>query len=295
MLEKRGRQLHQSPDMVPVMDIKGDRICHLIGVFGETGVGKSFQTKREIDMYTKSIPGKKNARKVLLFDTNGEYLEYPHISLENVKNFTKPMCLRINAKGWTIDQKRRGAMYCANEFKNGLLIIDDLDKITPFSKDEELIGLMMGGRHAGDDLMVTHQSLDMGTSFFYRNALSIRLHNQLSNTEALRGKAEKYLPILKIAENIVNKQYELGNDRFFVTINLRKRKIFGCSDKGMFQNAVKRYLMQHPKIIREALNELMGSAVIKNSQRSTDESHDKALAYAIKKLDPFYGTGPFHA
>lgn len=292
-VETRGRKPEKYTEQQ--LDIKPGRICLVNGVFGETGGGKSYQTIIEAKYYTQTIPGVKNGRKVLIFDTNGEYTMFPAIALNHIKDFSKVMVCRINARGWSDSQKKDGAIYCAKNFKNGLLIVDDIDKFAPFNSNKEFTSLMMGGRHEGDDLTLCHQSLDMGTTIFYRNALSIRLHNQVSNESALKSKCEKHLKILKIAQHIVNKQYKLGNERFFVTINLRKQKIHGCSNKLHFENACKAYLIANRSEVSDAIVDLVTYQKLKYNEAKTQKAWDMGFEKAMTDLDFFYATEPFHA
>ena len=297
-VETRGRHPKKIGDRI-IEDIAAKRICHVYGIFGETGGGKTHQTKIEAHAYAKTVPGVRNGEKVLVFDTNGEYLQkdgFTTISLHHVEMLQNVGLYRVNARGWSDEEKKAGALLCAKKFKRGLYVVDDIDKWAPFETNKEFTSLMMGGRHEGVDLALSHQSLDMGTTIFYRNALSIRLHNQASNLAALKSKAEKHLPILQISENIVNKQYELGNYRFFVTINLRKKKIFGVplSHKNAFMHACKMYLISNPGLVKEAAVELVAENKLKHADMNREKGKNMAFQQALNKLDFFYGVGDFH-
>ncbi len=291
-VETRGAKIKPYNGMP--LNIAPKRICHVTGVFGETGGGKSYQTKIEVVHYTRTIPGVKNGRPVLIFDTNGEYTDFPVISLDHLSDFKEPVVKRINARGWSDDEKKKGSLIGAKKFKMGLYLVDDIDKFAPFETDKEFTSLMMGGRHEGVDLMLCHQSLDMGTTIFYRNALGLRLHNQASNDSALQGKCEKHLMILNIAQHIVNTQYMLGNERFFVTINLRKKKIHGVSNKQCFINACKAYLIEDKGMVNKAITELIIRQELAYSERTSGKAYNLGFERALKGLDSMYATEPFH-
>ncbi len=292
-LETRGRKLNPGEN-APRLNIAPKRIILPGGVFGETGVGKSYQNIAECTYYTQTIAGVKNGQKALLFDTNGEYLQFPAIALNHVKDFQKVMVCRINARGWSNDQKKDGALYCAKVFKLGLYLVDDIDKWAPFEQNKDFIGLLMGGRHEGVDMQLCHQSLDMGTPIFYRNNPTIRLHNQSSNIDSLKSKASQHIEILKIAELIVNKQYQQGNNRYFATIDLRAKKIHGVSNKICFTNACRTYLIDNPSIIKKSISNLISYGRLSYKDRNSDKAFQAGLTAALLDLNRYHTFDPFH-
>lgn len=292
-IETRGRNLKQH-EQAPMQYIKPGRIILPSGVFGETGVGKSYQTIAEAKFYTQTT-AVKNGRKVLIFDTNGEYTMFPAIALKSIPNFYNVMICRINARGWSKEQRKEGALYCARYFKLGWLIVDDIDKFAMFDQSEDFVSLLMGGRHEGTDMTICHQSLDMGTRVFYRNQPVIRLHNQASTPKIMESKAKGYYDVLQIAENIVNRQYEMDNDRFFVTINTRKKKIHGCSSKQCFINACKKYLIDNDAVVKRGITDLIVSGKLSIDEKNSKRGWQIGFDHALKKLDVYHTLEPFHS
>jgi len=256
--ERRGRPLVKGAQKPQNNNksFKPQRKFLVSAAFGETGVGKSHQTDIEIAKYISGFSGNQRGRKVLIIDTNGEYTRYPTISLYHLKDFHSNACYRINLRGKSAEEKKNIAMKAVQIFNNGLLILDDIDSYEVYSRDRNLIASLMGNRHKNLDLLLIHQSLDMGTPNFYRNGTAIRLHHQTSQDTILRTKAKECFPILKIAQLIIKEQYISGNIHFFLVIMLREQKIRGCSSRKEFDKAVMMYLNQYPGEIKEEIGRI---------------------------------------
>ncbi len=276
----------------------GVRECLVNGVVGQTGSGKSFTLHKEIAFYTK--PGaNRTGRKVLVFDTNGEYTELPAIAnCQTEPEFKKIMNAwqkvegrRINAQNWSRDQKYQGLLWCHSHFKNGLLVIDDIDKIAVHTKSQAIIGTLMGNRHDALDVTLCHQSLEMPTHDFYRNVTTLRLHHQRFNSNNLKDRAKGSYNILKIASLIIKRQYESGNKYYFLTMHLRNEKIYGIPNtpagRKEFELAVRKYLTLEPAEIREEISEMDAAGLINYKDRNSTATREKAISRLMQQYYKF--------
>ena len=251
------------------------------GVFGETDIGKSYQMDIEVGAYIKAIPGVRNARRVLIGDTNGEYPKYPEVALKSINSYGIE-ARRVNMRGWSVPEKKAAMIFMAEKFQNGHLIIDDIDKFAVFSRDQELIGTLMGNRHQSVDLTLCHQSLAKASPTFYENVTTLRLHHQQCRDQVLREKASGYFTILKIAQNIIKTQYELGNNRFYLTLNLRTKKIKGCSSQKAYRHACQLYLALYKDGLREE------RALLSIANMKVKDVEALAVERALKKLEQYW-------
>ena len=120
-----------------------DRQPMLMVVCGETGVGKTYRTVHEIENYIKSNRGTgKKGRKVLIFDVNDDdFTSYPTISPDHISKFKQVRARRIRpltktGKLMNLNQKREIVEKMVAEFKNGLLVLEDIDKFMVGAKGQ---------------------------------------------------------------------------------------------------------------------------------------------------------------
>lgn len=257
-------------------DVERDPFVMLI--IGETGVGKTFRTNQEIKLYMKDNPetGKKG-RKVLAFDTNGhDYPTFRTVSPNYIKALTKIAARRIlpfrpDGNAMSNIEKREVAEKIVNHFKNGLVVLDDVDSYMSGAKGQSIIGALTTVRHKGIDILFLHQSLGKITTTQFQACTWIRLHHQLDPVTKYKERIPNY-PIVRIAQLIINEQYDLCSRAmdegkftteeaykkqrsFFVYIDMRRRKVSGCT-RTAYIRACKRFIDQEEKsTIRMMLNE----------------------------------------
>lgn len=215
---------------------------------GETGVGKTHQTLKKVFNYVQ-----KNNRPVIVIDFQDEYTKakcghvIPTIDCwpnkrkkwNGLKDFNIPEVRRVrplNQNGTRMNNKEKSqALYhIITQFKNGLIIIDDLDKYAVFDTSQDMTGVLMGNRQPGLDIIITHQSFGVLTTMECRNLQVVRLHHTSDSPRAIKEKLQDNLEVLEIAYYIVKDQYEIvGNHRYFMYINVRKKKIMGVQSKNI--------------------------------------------------------------
>jgi hypothetical protein len=235
----------------------------LILVCGETGVGKTYRNIIEIKQYMKGDPTQqRNGRKVLAFDVNDDdYPMYRTVSPQHIKALTVVQARRIRpltkeGRNMTIEEKRDVVERMVNLFKNGLLVLEDLDKYMTGAKGQSIVGLLTTNRHNGLDIMISHQSIAKVTTTEWQNCTWLRLHHQVDDITRYKDRIPNYF-LVKIASLIVDEQYDLANSAFtqgtiskdeykkrrsfFVFVDMRRLKIRGCSREA-FIRACKKFI-----------------------------------------------------
>ncbi len=256
---KRGRK--------PIKYTKEDleRQPMIMLVCGETGVGKTYRNKQEIKRYMMDhLAFGKKGRKVLAFDTNDDdYPQFRTVSPNHLKALTKVSSRRIrpfNSDGSPMDNdaKKEVITKIMKQFKNGLVVLDDIDHYMTGAKGQAMIGALCTVRHKGIDVLLTHQSVAKITTSEWQNCTWLRLHHQVDDVTRYRDRIPKY-EMVRIAQIIIDEQYELCSNAFamgkiteqeykiqksfFVYVNMREQRILGCS-RAAFIRACKKFIDQ---------------------------------------------------
>jgi len=263
----------------PISYLKEDleRQPMILLVCGETGVGKTYRNKQEIKRYMMDhLAVGKKGRKVLAFDTNDDdYPQFRTVSPNHLKALTKVSSRRIrpfNSDGSPMDndEKKEVITKIMKHFKNGLVVLDDIDHYMTGAKGQSMIGALCTVRHKGIDIVLTHQSVAKITTSEWQNCTWLRLHHQVDDVTRYRERIPKY-QMVRIGQLIVDEQYELcsnafamGNiteldykiqKSFFVYINMREQRIRGCS-RAAFIRACKKFIDQEEsRKVKMLLNE----------------------------------------
>jgi len=240
---------------------KGGRQPSLFIICGETGIGKTRRSLIEIFEYLKKnkITGKK-ARKILAFDANADdYPMFRTVSLDHIKNLKTAQARRVlpfksDGTLMNLEEKREVVEKLVRQFKNGLLILEDLDKYMTGAKGQAVIGLLTTNRHSGLDIMVSHQSIAKVTTTEWQNCTWLRLHHQVDDISRYKDRIPNYF-IVRLASYIVNEQYDLAIQAledeeitnqeslyyksFFVYVDMRSLKIRGCSKEAFIRASKK--------------------------------------------------------
>ncbi|MCB9448667.1 MAG: hypothetical protein H6585_10020 [Flavobacteriales bacterium] len=263
----------------------------LMLVCGETGVGKTYRMVQEIKHYMKDNPdtGKKG-RKVLIFDVNDDdYPSFRTVSPNHIKALTAIRARRIrpiNKDGIPMDltQKREVVEKILQHYRNGLLVLDDLDQYMVGAKGQSMIGALCTVRHIGLDIVIAHQSVSKITRTEFENCSWLRMHQQVDDITrpALRERIPKY-HLVRIANLIVEEQYMKAcqafdqglidkeewkkRKSFFVYVNMRQQKIRGCS-KEAFIRACKKYIdTEEESQVRRMMKEKDLNGTLLNPER----------------------------
>lgn len=238
----------------------------LVLVCGETGVGKTYRNLIEISRYMKNDPATgRKGRKVLAFDVNDDdYPQFKTVKVGLIQNLTAISARRIRpispeGRNMTTEEKRGVVEQMVNRFKNGLLVLEDLDKYMVGAKGQTVVGLLTTNRHNGLDIMISHQSIAKVTTTEWQNATWLRLHHQVDDISRYESRIPNYF-LVRIATFIVDEQYDLANQAyhegqiskddykkrrsFYVYVDMRRLRIRGVSREA-FIRATKKYIDTH--------------------------------------------------
>jgi len=246
---------------------KAQREAGMMVCTGIQGVGKTYQNMYVIRDYVKDkIYNKVRGRKCLIIDTNGEYtkeqfqkndienFDPKRISVKDVAEWSRSPtteCRRIDAKDVSIKDKKVILEYLLKEYRNGMLVIEDINTyILSMTHMEEIVGGIVNLRHRAVDVLISYQSLRPVEPRVWQNARWIRMHYQADNVNDIKGKVSNPT-LMKICQLIVNNRYFNGDKRFFIYIHSFANKVEGKFTKKEFLDACRQYLNANKKYLRE--------------------------------------------
>jgi hypothetical protein len=115
----------------------------LVGI-GKKGVGKSFATKKMMHQYAYVSP----KRRVLILDVNDEFTDVKAIRIQDVGVFSVHPMIEIrrirpfldNGKKMTLDDIANTLFLILENYRNGLLLIEDINKYISDTMPNDLVG-----------------------------------------------------------------------------------------------------------------------------------------------------------
>ena len=241
----------------------------LIIATGTKGVGKTFMTCKIIEDYlTPNFSLGIKARKVLLFDANGEYsneelIKNGHrfrtrvLALKDLPEWTKQkrieVCriLPVDANGNEVGTEKYSEIlnYILHYYRGGMLVLEDINKYLVETRDAKIIGALTTNRHRDLDIYIHLQSLAPLTTRMWQNANVVRFHYQMDDIDRYRARIPNY-ELFKIAQLMVNEKYFSGDERFFCYVMNQTNKIRGNYTKLDFIVACRQYLELHPQKVK---------------------------------------------
>lgn len=257
------------------MDNNELRECFLLVVSGRKRIGKSNESIRMLyQTYMKS------GRKGIIFDPNNEYGSYvmylpdgqtetKHIktiepSKKGIISFSVHPDIEIRR---LVPRNKDGTMMETNEvenllicliryFRGGCIMIEDVKTIFSDSLPMRFASLLYNNAHRNSDVILQVQSIGAINPKVWQNANYVRFHRQNDDVEESSEKTSKgKLEIFQLAELIVSRQYDAGNIRYFLMLDLDYKKIKGgevCKlTSEMVKKAITEYLDLHPEKIRK--------------------------------------------
>lgn len=230
-------------------------------------IGKSYTSLKQM-LYQAYFA--KHKRNGLIFDTNGEYGEYEidskihrikeigHGDIIKYGNSTANEVRRIapfrtNGGPLTPQETEILLIKAINQYRGGTLTIEDLNRIYGDALPQSISSLLSNVRHRNCDVIFHLQSVGRILPKMRQNTKIIRYHYQLDSIEDSKDKLAGELEIYKIAENLVNKQFESGNQYFFVYIYREIKKIKGAFSPRMFSEAIQDYLSENERAMKHLL------------------------------------------
>jgi len=266
----------------------------LMIAFGRKGAGKSYATFELIKAYVRGNPEKGVApRRALIFDVNDEYTGIPSISLKSIVHFSIHPQVEVRrirpfkegtGQKMTIDEMVTALEFILNNYRNGLLLIEDVNRYISETMPKDIYGNIATQRHNGVDLIAHVQSIGRITPKLWANTTVIRFHKQTESVARHRSKYEEKYEYLCIAENIVNKRFMGGDKYFYLYADILTEKIYGRFTQEEFMEACDEYIsFNYKAIVRPMLNK-----IDRNGRKSYTPA--KAVEEVRKRLyQSYYG------
>jgi hypothetical protein len=205
---------------MPNQDNIKTRNPKLIVAIGRKGIGKTFTTVKLIDYYVRGNPSKGiKPRRCLIYDVNNEFTQYKTLAVQDVKKFCFQKTIEARRIGiYKKDGSAKGLDEIANDlsivmenFRGGLLLIEDLTKFVGDSFSTDIIGKLCTLRHVDTDVYIHFQGIGkLGHPKILMNANIARLHMFEDSVERHKNKFNEKTEILKIGEAVVNNNGEIG-------------------------------------------------------------------------------------
>jgi len=239
------------------------RECRIIIACGKRGVGKTVETVKMIDEYVSGNPSKGiPPRKALIFDVNDEFSSFWYfgqqrsikaIAIKDILKFSvhpKVEVRRIrpfwdDGKKLTINDMGEVLGIILDNYRNGLLLVEDINKYLSDSMPSDLIGSLATSRHIGLDIVSHFQNIGRaGNPKLLGNLNMIRLHKTNDTVERHKNKFEEKTELLQIAENLVSKKYFEGDIRYYVFVDIENMKVRGKIAKSEAEDAIHQYITE---------------------------------------------------
>ena len=259
----------------------------LLVAVGKKGVGKSYTTKIMMQQYAYANP----RRRVLILDVNDEYSDIKAIRINDVSLFSVHPIIEIrrirpfldNGKRMTLDDIASTLFIILETFRNGLLLVEDINKYISDTMPNDLVGAICTNRHIGVDIIMHYQSIGRITSKVWQNLNIIRMHKITDSVKKHKHKFEDKFEYISIAEMMINQENERGNKHFYVYIDVDDEKLYGSFTKAQFENAVNTFIQNnYTNVITPMLNARNESGKKVHTAQSAIAEYKKRL-YNYKK------------
>lgn len=228
---------------------------------GRKRSGKSRRTLEILRQYVTL------GRKCLIFDTQDEYVgpeymdirtlsytqvslfsQHPEISIRRIPPF------HFSGNEFTPDEKAVIVQHILNHFRSGLLLLEDINDYLYDYMPMDIVGKVLSQRHKAMDIVMHFHSLGAVQKKIWRHINVIRLHKCEDSVEDNKDKFPEKYELFKIAELIVNDQYNQGNEFFSLEIMVTERKIVGGFADADRDKAIEDYLsLRYVKLIKPYL------------------------------------------
>ena len=168
----------------------------------------------------------------------------------HTKDFRRVVNYCKDGKLMNLDQMNDTALDLMEHFTDGMLCLEDMNVYLHGSQQKRFLSEFVRVRHKGVDLAMVMQSFRVVDPKMWSQCSLLRLHKTFDNLDGIKEKIPDQYEILKIAQLIVNKQYQIGNIRYFLYVNMRNNTIQGCSEKSFIEGC-RNYLSLNPSEVKE--------------------------------------------
>ena len=242
---------------------------------GFKGVGKTYTTNAIIDQYITGGSDGRKGRPVLVFDINAEYSDSNGYSgfkaidfdvveqnefrrSEQVRKITAPGKYRIlpykkNRQPMTTSEMILTAVTIVKYFRNGMLVLEDINKYTLSSYKQDLVGMFIGLRHLGVDLVIHFQTLRAIPPRIWANMNFLRWHKQSDAIAKYKNRIDNF-ELFAIAERIVEYKYQ-SDQRYYLWVSVLENKLINVTPED-FKKGVIDYFSIYPNKKNELMSHL---------------------------------------
>ena len=233
----------------------------LTAAVGKKGVGKSFLTLKILQTYVQGTPSFR-PRRVLILDTNNEFSNVKTIALKDIAWFSshphiemRRVCVfKEDGKKMGLNEIQQTLAVILDTFKDGALLIEDINKFIGDTFDVSLIGAIVTQRHVDCDMILHFQSIGRaGHPKILGNLNILRMHKTFDSVDRHENKFEDKYEMVKIAENIVNMKYGgyildnrqyPPNIRYYLYCNFDRDKIVGNFTRREAEACIREYIFE---------------------------------------------------
>lgn len=247
---------------------KEEREAYLMAAIGAKGTGKTYQNMHVIKDYVRDkLTTGVRGRKVLIFDTNGEYtkesfqranipnFEVKKIGIKDVVSFSRQKTAearRIDARTLDMEEKIEVIRYVIQNFKGGMLVLEDINSYTQsVFHIKQIVSSIIKARHDDLDILISYQSLRRLDPIMWANTTWVRLHHQLGSVAKYADRASSE-DLVYIANYLVDNMYR-KDPRFFLYIQQYDSQIIGNFNKESFSQACIEYLSFKRALVKEQM------------------------------------------
>jgi ribosomal protein L30/L7E len=187
-----------------------------------------------------------------------------------------------DGKKMTINDMAEVLGIILDNYRNGLLLVEDINKYLSDAMPSDLIGSLATSRHIGLDIISHFQNIGRaGNPKLLGNLNMIRLHKTNDTVERHKNKFEEKTEVLQIAEYLINKRYFGGDTRFFVYVDVENMKVRGKFSKEEVENAIHQYITERYSRIISPMLQLRDK---KGKKIHNEESALKAANENLMKI-----------
>ncbi len=247
---------------------------------GQMGVGKSFITEQMIPDY---LSRHYQTRKILIYDINNEFGKFKTVlfdveEIQAAKQMERKLKRRIltptekriaqlapgqirrvvpftkHGYGMNTAQKRLTFEVLLEQFNNGLLHFEDINKYISSFQDDKVTGAFKAIRHNSQDIILHMQSMNPVRPLLLEAASAFRMHYDGIdlNTTKFDARFGSHAEILRLAQLVVFDEFlNQNNPRFFCYVYHKTKKLRGITAE-QFERAAAKYLILHKGVIQLA-------------------------------------------
>jgi hypothetical protein len=256
---------------------------------GRKGCGKTYTTTKMIQQYVLGNPAKGvPARRALILDVNDEFEDIKALKQSDIIRFSmhpKIEARRIrpyhdNGVRMTLREIQEVLFKILNDYRGGLLLIEDINKYVSDYLPNDLVGAICTNRHTDTDIILHFQSIGRISPKIWQNLNWIRFHRITDDVIKHHNKYEEKLELLLLVEAYINSEYENGDKRVFVYVDIDDEKVL-VKDKEKFKKIIQDYLITNRKKLLVPLT--LANPLIKNSKQLSLEEALKLKTQQLMK------------